>query len=76
MDIGEIDEVECLKEAGYTQEEIEEIDKQIEAEAAVAPDEPEDDMQSFVPKKGKFVKEDVKLKNEMSDIMKSVLNES
>ena len=59
-----------------TQEEIEEIDKQIEAEAAAAPDEPEDDMQSFVPKKGKFVKEDVKLKNEMSDIMKSVLNES
>ena len=59
-----------------TQEEIEEIAKQIEAEAAAAPDEPEDDMQSFVPKKGKFVKEDVKLKNEMRDIMKSVLNES
>ncbi len=59
-----------------TQEEIEEIDKQIEAEAAAAPDEPEDDMQSFVPKKGKFVKEDVKLKKEMNDIMKSVLNES
>ena len=71
-----------------TQEDIEEIDKQIELEAAAEP-EMEDDMQSFVPKKGKFIKEnvkskkksnftkeDIKLKEDMNDILKSVLSES
>ena len=71
-----------------TQEDIEEIDKQIELEAAAEP-EMEDDMQSFVPKNGKFIKEnvkskkksnftkeDIKLKEDMNDILKSVLSES
>ena len=58
------------------------------SEAAAEP-EMEDDMQSFVPKKGKFIKEnvkskkkskftkeDIKLKEDMNDILKSVLSES
>ena len=60
-------------------EEIKEIDQQIETEAAAEPEgEGEDQYQSFVPKgKGnsKFMKEDIKLKKDMNDIMKTVLAE-
>ena len=62
-----------------TQEEIEEIDNQIEAEKATAPEDEgdgEDQYQSFVPKKGKFMKEDIDLKSDMNDIIKNVLSES
>ena len=59
-----------------TAEEIKEIDQQIETEAAAEPEgEGEDQYQSFVPKcKGnsKFMKEDIKLKKDMNDIMKTV----
>ena len=73
-----------------TQEEIEEIDRQIELEAQGEPDEPEDEMQSFVPKDGqklneeldKIVEEkivdkekDEELKVNINDIFKSVLEE-
>ena len=57
-----------------TDEEVQQIDKQIEAEKAAAP--PEEEEESFVPKQDKFMKEDIKLKKEMNDIMKSVLSES
>ena len=50
------------------------IDKQIEAEAAAAG--PEEEEESFIPKQDKFMKEDIKLKKEMNNIMKSVLSES
>ena len=50
------------------------IDRQIEAEAEAAP--PEEEEESFVPTQGKFMKEDIKLKKEMNDIMKGVLSES
>ena len=50
------------------------IDKQIEAEKAAAP--PEEEEESFVPKQDKFMKEDIKLKKEMNEIMKGVLSES
>jgi len=50
------------------------IDKQIEAEAAAGGSEEEEE--AFVPKKGKFMKEDIKLKKEMNEIMKGVLSES
>ena len=40
-----------------SQEEIEQIDKEIEAEKAAAPAEPEDEYQSFKPKDGKPLKE-------------------
>ena len=42
-----------------TQEEIEEIDRQIELEAQGEPDEPEDEMQSFVPKDGQKLNEEL-----------------
>ena len=62
-----------------TAEEIKEINQQIENEAAAAPEgEEEDQYQSFVPKgkgNGKFMKEDIKLKKDMNDIMKSVLSD-
>jgi len=62
-----------------TAEEIKDIDQQIENEAAVEPEgEEEDQYQSFVPKgkgNGKFMKEDIKLKKDMNDIMKSVLSD-
>jgi len=57
-----------------TDEEVQQIDRQIEAEAAAAP--PEEEEESFVPKKGSFMKEDVILKKEMNDIMKNVLSET
>ena len=57
-----------------TDEEVQQIDKQIEAEAAASP--PEEEEESFVPKKGSFMKEDVILKKEMNDIMKNVLSET
>ena len=57
-----------------TDEEVRLIDKQIEAEKAAGP--PEEEEESFVPKQDKFMKEDIKLKKEMNDIMKSVLSES
>jgi len=57
-----------------TDEEVQQIDKQIEAEAAASP--PEEEEESFVPKKGSFMKEDIILKKEMNDIMKNVLSES
>ena len=57
-----------------TDEEVQHIDKQIEAEAAAAP--PEEEEEAFVPKKGSFMKEDVILKKEMNDIMKNVLSET
>jgi hypothetical protein len=56
-----------------TDEEVQLIDQQIEAEAAAAPEEEEE---SFVPKQDKFMKEDIKLKKEMNEIMKGVLSES
>ena len=56
-----------------TDEDVKLIDKQIEAEAATAPEEEEE---SFVPKQDKFIKEDIKLKKEMNEIMKGVLSES
>ena len=62
-----------------TQEEIEEIDNQIEAEKAAAPEgegDEEDQYQSFVPEKGKFMKEDIDLKSNMNDILKDVFSES
>ena len=40
-----------------TREEIQQIDKEIEAEKAAAPAEPEDEFQSFKPKSGKPLKE-------------------
>ena len=62
-----------------TAEEIKEINQQIENEAAAEPEgEGEDQYQSFVPKgkgNGKFMKEDIKLKKDMNDIMKSVLSD-
>jgi len=62
-----------------TAEEIKEINQQIENEAASEPEgEEEDQYQSFVPKgkgNGKFMKEDIKLKKDMNDIMKSVLSD-
>ena len=73
-----------------TQEEIDEIDKEIEAEAAAEPDEPEDDFQSFTPKHGENLSEEVEkiveekivdkekdeeLKMNINDIFKSVLEE-
>ena len=59
-----------------TAEEIKEINQQIENEAAAAPEGGEDQYQSFIPKgKGKFMKEDIKLKKDMNDIMKSVLSD-
>jgi hypothetical protein len=57
-----------------TDEEVQLIDRQIEAEAEAAP--PEEEEESFVPTQGKFMKEDIKLKKEMNDIMKGVLSES
>ena len=57
-----------------TNEDVKLIDRQIEAEKAAAP--PEEEEESFVPKQDKFMKEDIKLKKEMNDIMKSVLSES
>jgi hypothetical protein len=57
-----------------TDEEVQLIDRQIEAEAEAAP--PEEEEESFVPKQDKFMKEDIKLKKEMNDIMKGVLSES
>ena len=57
-----------------TDEEVQQIDRQIEAEAAAAP--PEEEEEAFVPKKGSFMKEDVILKKEMNDIMKNVLSET
>ena len=57
-----------------TDEEVQLIDKQIEAEAAAAP--PEEEEEAFIPKKGNFMKEDIKLKKEMNNIMKGVLSES
>ena len=58
-----------------TAEEIQEIDKQIETEAAAEPegDGEDDQYNSFVPKSGKSIKEDIKLKNDLNSIMKSVL---
>jgi len=73
-----------------TQEEIDEIDKEIEAEKAMEPDEPEDDMQSFTPKNGENLSEEVEkiveekivdkekdeeLKMNINDIFKTVLEE-
>jgi hypothetical protein len=73
-----------------TQEEIDEIDKEIEAEAAAEPEEPEDDFQSFTPKHGENLSEEVEkiveekivdkekdeeLKMNINDIFKSVLEE-
>jgi hypothetical protein len=73
-----------------TQEEIDEIDKEIEAETAAEPDEPEDDFQSFTPKHGENLSEEVEkiveekivdkekdeeLKMNINDIFKSVLEE-
>ena len=73
-----------------TQEEIDEIDKEIEAEAAAEPDEPEDDFQSFTPKHGENLSEEVEkiveekivdkekdeeLKMNINDIFKTVLEE-
>ena len=62
-----------------TAEEIKEINQQIENEAAAEPEGGEEDQyQSFVPKgkgNGKFMKEDIKLKKDMNDIMKSVLSD-
>ena len=57
-----------------TDEEVQLIDRQIEAEAEAAP--PEEEEEAFIPKKGSFMKEDIKLKKEMNDIMKGVLSES
>jgi hypothetical protein len=52
-----------------------EREKQIETEAAAEPegDGEDDQYNSFVPKSGKNIKEDIKLKNDLSSIMKSVL---
>ena len=73
-----------------TQEEIDQMDREIEQESAGAPDEPEDEYQSFVPKEGqklneeldKIVEEkiidkekDEELKMNINDIFKSVLEE-
>jgi hypothetical protein len=55
-------------------EEVRLIDKQIEAEAEAAP--PEEEEEAFIPKQDKFIKEDIKLKKEMNEIMKGVLSES
>ncbi len=57
-----------------TDEEVRLIDKQIEAEAAAAG--PEEEEEAFIPKQDKFMKEDIKLKKEMNEIMKGVLSES
>jgi len=46
-----------FKEIDQLREEIEQIDKEIEAEKAAAPAEPEDEYQSFKPKGGKPLKE-------------------
>ena len=43
-----------------TQEEIDQMDKEIEQESAGAPDEPEDEYQSFVPKEGQKLNEEIK----------------
>ena len=61
-----------------TQEEIEEIDKQIEDEKAAAPDEPEDEYQSYRPNGGENLnekKEDENFKLQMEDVFKSVMDE-
>ena len=61
-----------------TQEEIEEIDKQIEDEKAAAPDEPEDEYQSYRPNGGENLnekKEDETFKTQMEDVFKSVMDE-
>ena len=57
-----------------TDEDVKLIDKQIEAEAAAGG--PEEEEESFIPKQEKFIKEDIKLKKEMNEIMKGVLSES
>jgi len=58
-----------------TDEDVKLIDKQIEAEAAAGGG-PEEEEESFIPKQEKFMKEDIKLKKEMNEIMKGVLSES
>ena len=61
-----------------TQEEIEEIDKQIEIEKAEAPAEPEDEYQSYRPNGGEKLnekKEDETFKTQMEDVFKSVMDE-
>ena len=60
-----------------TQEEIMEIDKQIELEKAAAPEEPEDEYQSFKPDGGENLSEDneEKFKTNINDIFKKVLEE-
>ena len=60
-----------------TQEEIVEIDKQIELEKAGAPEEPEDEYQSFKPNGGKNLSESnkEKFKTNINDIFKKVLEE-
>jgi len=50
------------------------IDRQIEAETEAEP--PEEEDEAFVPKQDNFIKEDIKLKKEMNEIMKNVLSES
>ena len=57
-----------------TDEDVKLIDKQIEVEKAAAG--PEEEEESFIPKQEKFIKEDIKLKKEMNEIMKGVLSES
>ena len=58
-----------------TDDEVRLIDQQIEAEAAAGGG-PEEEEEAFVPKQDKFIKEDIKLKKEMNEIMKGVLSES
>ena len=62
-----------------TQEEMEEIDKQIEAEKATAPDDPEDDYQSYRPNGGEKLTEEKKIEEEyestIKDLFKTVLDE-
>ena len=60
-----------------TQEEIVEIDKQIELEKAGAPEEPEDEYQSFKRNGGKNLSESnkEKFKTNINDIFKKVLEE-
>ena len=57
-----------------TEEEVQMIDRQIEAEKAEEP--PEEAEESFVPTNDSFIKEDIKIKKEMNEIMKGVLSES
>ena len=61
-----------------TQEEIEEIDKQIEIEKAEGGGEPEDEYQSYRPNGGENLnekKEDETFKTQMEDVFKSVMDE-